>query len=477
MRSKREAEPVAMSGHLAPSLRQHVWIVKRWSLRKWLLGPCLTVIVACIMAPTYFAALKPPSDVVVDFFQEWASARNYRNGLPLYTNHRITIPLYLSTGAKAIAPQGMAVDVNAHPPTSVLLVLPFAFLRYQDAVLVWNLLSLAMLGVSLALIWHGLRIPLSYWSVFPLVTSLLVCAPLVLQVTLAQLDLVILLMLTGVWTSDRSARPVLAGILTGAAAAIKVFPAFVFLYFIMKRKWKVLIAGAVTVALLTALTAALFGIDAYRAYFTDVLPQLAKFRALWPNASLVGFWTKLFDPPLDYPRVEPLWRSPMVARAGIAASLTLVVISLALVVRRATSRATEDVAYGISLSAMLLACPITWEHYLLLMLFPLAATWVYLSKSREARLVLVIILVAFWSWPAVIQHLVIPGGISTGVAKPIHTLTVLSYQFYALIALFCLGTRQVLAMQPPVHDVTQRNPIAVSVARGADLIAREERPG
>src|SRR5579883_449874 len=234
-----------------------------WPLWKCVLGPGLTLVVASIMAPIYRSSMRPPADRIVDFFQEWASARNYLEGLPVYANHRVSLPRYLTL--RTLRPQDLSIEVNAHPPTSVLLALPFARLHYPDAVLVWNLTSLGMLGVSLFVIWRGFGIPFSLWWSFPLITSLLICPPLITQVYFGQLNLVILLLLTGTWAADRSGRPLLAGVLLGTAATIKLFPGFLFLYFIFRGQWRSLLAGVITIALLTGLTATVLGLEAYRA--------------------------------------------------------------------------------------------------------------------------------------------------------------------------------------------------------------------
>ena len=93
---------------------------------------------------------------------------------------------------------------------------------------------------------------------------------------------------------------------------------------------------------------------------------------------------------------------------------------------------------------MLLVSPITWDHYLLLLLVPIAVTWVRLPRSDTARIIFTAILIAFWSWPLQIDNLIIPGGVATGLARPVHTLTILSYQCYALLALFALGVMESL---------------------------------
>jgi hypothetical protein len=435
-------------------IRRRAW-QGTWSLWSFFLGPGLTLIVASTLAPLYLTAFWPPASRVVDYFQEWASARNYREGLPLYTPHSVTIPRYLGPGIST--DEGLMIEVNAHPPTSVLLALPFSLLGYPDSVLAWNLASLAMLGASLYLLWRGLKIPFTWWWLFPLTTSLILCTPLFLQFSLGQLTLLILLLLTGTWTADRSARPLLAGALLGTATAIKLFPGFMFLYFLTRKEWKVLIAGALAIIVLTGMTASLFGWEAYRAYFLDVLPKVASFRPSRPNASLMGFWAKLFEAPPRYLSVQPLCLSAEMMWLGIVASCAPIIIAMAFIARRAQTQFEQDHAYGISLTAMLLVAPITWDHYLLLLALPVAATWLSLPPTRAARILFALILTAFW-FPALLMYeLTIPGGLSAGVARPIHTVTILAYQCYALVALFAMEARIALRGPLPARQLADVN--------------------
>ena len=410
--------------------------------RRWLWGG-LALVVGIVMAPVHLASLRPPAGLVIDFFQEWASARNYWEGQAVYTEQSRTIPLYL--GKKELNSLERAIEVNAHPPPAILLALPLSRLPYRDAALVWNLVSLAMLAISLYLVRKGLGIPFSTWSLFPLATLLLLCTPLLMQQYLGQLNLVILVLLTGVWAADRSGRPLLAGVCLGMATAIKLFPGFLFIYFIIRGQWRTVIAGLVSLFLLAGFTAALFGPETYRYYFLVVVPRVAtRFRGCWSNASLVGFWVKLFDPPPDYTPVLPIWQSPVAARLGILASCSAILAVVAWIIRRSKSLLDRDFAFSLAVTAMLLVSPITWEHYLLLLLVPIAVIWTRLPPTDAARILFTAILIAFWSWPMRIEDLLIPGGVATGIASPLHTLTILSYQCYALIVLFALGVVEFL---------------------------------
>jgi len=198
-----------------PNERRWIWL----TIAGWVL---------LLRGPGFVEALKarPPQDIVPDFFQEYASARNWLEGRTIYADHHETVPRFL--GVK-LNDQRSHVFVNAHPPMSVLLAVPLARLDFADAFLAWNLLSLAALAASLWIVQRQLRIAFSPWSFIPLVALVLLCFPLWEQCRLGQLTLIVLFLVTGIWAAERSGSPWLAGALLGVATSIKLFPGFLFL--------------------------------------------------------------------------------------------------------------------------------------------------------------------------------------------------------------------------------------------------------
>jgi hypothetical protein len=424
----------------------------------------LALVVLVSQGGRFLKSLRPESQVGVDFFQEWGSARNWLQGKAVYASLTEACQQYL--GLQLPPGQRLSLDVNAHPPTSILFTLPFGLLDYPDAVLVWNLLSLAALALSLGLVVRQLQIPFAAWSLVPVVTLLLVCGPLREQVQQGQLNLVLLLLLTSVWAANRSGRNAWAGVFLGTATAIKLFPAFLFFYFAFRRQGKVLASGILTLVALTGLTAAVLGPGAYRSYAQDVLPTLAKFRSSWNNLSLIGFSTKLFDPAAPEPvqtspigesavavsdaitvadatpiwMTQPLWQSHVIAQVSMLVTCGLVLTILARVTLRSQSRIQLDLAFSLALIATLLVSPITWEHYCLILLVPWTLIWLRLPRSSLARGLFLCIMVILWMGPEDVWRLVLTPSWSQnrrvwGVATPLHTLTLLSLHCYALLGL------------------------------------------
>src|SRR5262245_4953253 len=129
---------------------------------------------------------RPSAKSPRDFFQDYASARNVLLGRPTYS--RIAPSIY---------------QFNIHPPTSVLLALPFANLEYVQSALVWNLLSLVLLAGSLALLQSELRFNGSVTHLVCLTVMLGLWPPLWAHLLFGQFGIPILFLLTLAWKALR----------------------------------------------------------------------------------------------------------------------------------------------------------------------------------------------------------------------------------------------------------------------------------
>jgi hypothetical protein len=381
-----------------------------------------------------------PAPAVVDFFQEWASAKNLFAGLPVYASQRDNCERYL--GFRPPDEDRFFPEVNAHPPPAVLLSLPFGLLDYRVALLVWNLLSLGGLVFALFLVVAVRHQPWSPWMLMPVSVCVLLGFPFLEQVRQGQWSLPLLVALTALWACERrQVSPVVSGALLALVTAVKLFPGLFFLYFALRRQWKVVGMGAAWLALVGALTVAVLGWSTCWSYGVDVLPQVNEWRSAWHNASLAGLWSKLFDPGQRGFPLVPLVHSPLLARSLTVASWVTVLGLLAWRLPRARTPDEGDHAFGLTILAMILLTPVVWEHSFVLVVLPL---FLFVDTASPWR----------WAWYAA----VLPLGVNPAlfyrlfmgvdwahpvwtVATPWHTLTALSVQTYALVALFLLGLR------------------------------------
>lgn len=387
----------------------------------------------------YFAALSS-HDRVGDFFQEWASARNYFEGLPIYTPQETTAWRYLAY-RPSDSPSAIFCRVNGHPPPSVLLGLPLGRLPYSTAFLLWNLASLLMAAAAAAVTLRAEFGKGASWRWLVMLT-LLLGNPLLQTVMMGQLTACLLLLITAAAWAEAEDRPGLSGALVGTAAALKIFPGFLFLYFLLQRRWKALLAGAIIFAAWHGATLALFGVDTYTDWYRESLPEVLRYRDTWLNYSATGFWYKLFD--ASSGQSIPLWHSPTIARIGSLASFIVVAAVAGYAsLRSRADRQASRAAFALCITAMVVAAPVAWDHYFLLLMPPIAQLAATLPQQSVRRKLFNAGLFVLWLNPIVFYGIALNK--SSQLLSTASLLTIVSWPFYGLITVFVLGTIETLA--------------------------------
>jgi hypothetical protein len=257
------------------------------------------------------------------------------------------------------------LNLTPHPPASLLVTAPFALLPVAWGAALWDVCSLVALGVAVIVITRELGLRLDTWRAAILLALLAVWAPMLSTLLEAQDSLLLLLLVVLAWRDARSGRSGRAGALLGVAAALRLFPALLVVYFALRRDWRaVALAG---VAFLGCSLAALpwIGVAGYLDYATHAAPAVG---ASWigsnGNASLFGL-------PYHLLGATPLATlAPLAGRALVAVLLALL---LTLTIRRPPAPfARDDTVFLAYIPATLLVSPLMWLHYFVLLLLPLA---------------------------------------------------------------------------------------------------------
>ena len=418
---------VAQQNHW-PTARKFLWVL-------------LFLCTLAVFTPGYLSALRPAEGQVFDFFKEWASVQNRFTGLPVYSDQEIALDKHLNL--RLSTPGAFFDRYNTHPPSANLIAVPFAWLSYREAQLAWNLTALGMLALSIYWIVQELKIRMTFWTTLALLTLLLATDPLQQTLIQGQPNLLLGLLTIGAWRAGRTGKSVLAGGCIGLATAVKIYPAYLFLYFLVRRDIRALLGGALSLGLITLLTAALFGVDAYRDYLSVVLPSLSDVTNNWGNASLLAFWERLFEQSSD--SVQPVVNSPGLLTLAVWSSWVALTTLAGIAAWRTRDTTFDDQAYAITIVAMLLMSPTTWHHYFILLLLPVGLLLTMYPPYSGKRWLVNLLIIALAISPRLVWLLLIPRQTSSAppggnpwdqggmVAQPWQSLTALSYQCYALL--------------------------------------------
>jgi Glycosyltransferase family 87/WD40-like Beta Propeller Repeat len=253
-------------------------------------------------------------------------------------------------------------------PFSTLAVLPLAGLAPLAAKHIWILLNLAflvpiswMLRTMTGLSYR--RIALAIFLSFPLHRNLLY----------GQFYVLLLLLITAACFSYLRGYRVLAGALVALAAACKVFPLLLLVFFLQRRDWRALTSGVITGVSTVAISIAVFGLNAHRTWLQEILPWVMHGEGLGSyttTASISGVLHCLF---LAEPQWNPHpWHDSPLAYALLAPALQMLALAPAiLLIRRDDDRDQRILLeWSALLTAALAVSTIPASYNFVLMIFP-----------------------------------------------------------------------------------------------------------
>lgn len=272
--------------------------------------------------------------VHADFDTFWRSARAFWEGREVY-----------ATGAEL---------ENLNPPLWVLLISPLGLLEPLVAYRLFVLIALFVTVGYLAWVAEELRLRPA-WVVVGGV-MLLLSSPLLATLALGQVYPFLALGLVAAWISDRRGRFVGSGVVLGLVVALKPSLAPVLLWPLVRRRWRAVVAAVAAGLAATLIGAMVVGFGATLDWLRLLSGSSAS--AYWDNASLPSAASRLFtDNPYGRHVASLPWMVPVAYGLGIAA----------IAVTAWRVRGGAEVGLWALVAASLLASPIAWHNYLVLL--------------------------------------------------------------------------------------------------------------
>jgi hypothetical protein len=340
------------------------------------LRPRTFALPACLMgvAGVYWAVIAvvsvghvQPRGSFSDFAHFYAAARAVRMGVGpgIYSPALIARIDHLPGGC---AGTSIAIPY-LNPPLLAVLFQPLTALPCSDAFRVWRLISLALwAGVTILLAWQvwqrcaarGASPFRSAMSAAVIVAFSVFSYTVLDGLWLGQVHLLILAGIVLAWWLRERNQPVAAGMVLAFITLIKLAPAVLIVYFLLRRDWRVL-AGAALGALLLFIVM-LVGAGGLPTVLAAI-PPLTTAAGLLPQDNKAVI------------RINPILGPIVVATAAI----TFILVVL-LTKRKGWTRDDPAVGYAWAISTMLLISPIVWLHYLTWLLPVIAACIPYVRR-------------------------------------------------------------------------------------------------
>ena len=263
-----------------------------------------------------------------------------------------------------------------------MLISPLGLL---EPLLAYRVFVLITLGITVGyLIWMADEVRLRFWWAVVGAVMLLLSSPLLATLALGQIYPVLALGLVVAWVADRRDRPVLSGTSLGLVVALKPSLVPVLLWPLVRRQWRAFGAALASGAAATLVGAVVVGPRATLDWLELLSDQSPS--PYWDNASLPGAAARLFTENEFAAHIATLsWTVPVAYALGIG------------VIAITAARAGSEVGLWALVAASLLASPIAWHNYLVL-LGP--AILLLLARGRAAPAFLLLALQSIpGQWP------------------------------------------------------------------------------
>lgn len=304
----------------------------------------------------------------VDMAVYRAGVRAFLNGEAVYS-----VPMYVA-------------DLKLpfiYPPFGALIMSPLVLIPGIDDDLAGDIMIVLSGVLLLGCIYFVAR---TLFRPYHLLLSAL-CWPLVLLIepvwlnaSFAQINIVIMALVVFDLVPRRRWLP--QGTLIGIAAAIKLTPLAMLLYFLLRKNFRAIISAGVS-ALIMSVLAALVRFDATKEYFSTVIFGLgtkADFgvdTAYTSNSSLKGMlmrWHSSEQAMLHSSWLTPVW----------VVLVLLCIASGALIMWALLQRGLKVEAWLVNALVMLLISPVSWSHHWvwLALVLPVAAAWALRLKNH-----------------------------------------------------------------------------------------------
>jgi Glycosyltransferase family 87 len=282
-----------------------------------------------------------------------------------------------------------------YPPAFAAFLIPLTWVSNDLAVRIWLILIQAAVLASLLIVYRVIGRPRRA-ELLCLVAVLTTFFPLLSSDLTGTMNAILLLLLTVAWAAWQRRQDVAAGAMVGIASVIKLFPLALIPYLAWRRHWRLLAALGATLLGGLLLGFAVTSVDHNLYYFRDMLPHLAAGTGYRENQSLAGFTARLCDPSLSQTGGSAGW-------CGRLLDWPLVLALLA-VVLTATSRASRSgLEFALAVSTLPLISSVTWSFHLVILILPIALLIRRVfsgAVSRHAGRILIVAWLCFSVGPA-----------------------------------------------------------------------------
>lgn len=319
------------------------------------------ILVGLVSMVRYFPLFFPPAQY--DFRAYYAAGYAVIHHLPIYEKHLDYQPVFL------------------YMPITAVLFVPLAWFPMVTALWIWYVINLVVWGSWVwLLITH---VPLRPWHQFAVIATALVLPASVDTLLLGQITHLLMLGIVAALALLRRGLSGWAGVIVGLVIIIKVQLLLLALLFLWRKDIRGTLTTLITVIVGIITSAWVFGWTTLWVWMRAIQSR-ADYSAIFPvNQSLRAAITRFFEPQIIQTRVlgtDNNQQIPVYALLTPAWLAQWVVVSIIIGIgwytyQRARTITDSDLQAAIVLPIMVLVTPLSWDSYMVYLLWPIAWLW------------------------------------------------------------------------------------------------------
>ena len=251
------------------------------------------------------------------------------------------------------------IKVSAYPPIAAVLGLPFSYLPYFWAIIIWMVFEIGCLAAAVALIVRHFGGAAASTPVLVTVCAFIAWQPIFLDLYHGQVMIPILLLLTLAWLALKEGKDVKAGILLGFVVSIKLYAWPIAIFLFVRRGWRVPVTAFVVFIAAHVLMVACAG-----------------------TATIIDYYSRVghavFEEYKFYPLNFSAW-SVGLRSFGVVGAVVMGTSVLACSLFLALRSKDFDSGFMVMLAASTILQPVSWVHYLVTLL----PAFCFIADRRE----------------------------------------------------------------------------------------------
>lgn len=227
----------------------------------------------------------------------------------------------------------------------------------------------------------------------------LLFTPTLRSLMLGQINLMLLLLMAGAYLVYKRDKPDIAGLLVGIATAIKILPGIVFIYFLVRKDWKAVSTGLITILIIHIGIAVIISPDLVSGYVTNTSGSHRSVGAIYefivpPNQSVPITIARIFsENPLNRPWINaPFLVKPLRILSAIFffGILLFTMMKLNPKVKLKDEKTSPEInlisidfLFPFCLCAQFVLSPLVWPHHQVFFLMAILITMEYIIRMKE----------------------------------------------------------------------------------------------